>query len=87
MKRTYVYHILIGNNENVDVDLFMLARNAGVAIEFCQDIYRQKHYNSYKAIKVGVSDLPQDTRIMNEEETEQLIRAGAANSDKFSERF
>ena len=79
--------MLIGNNGNVTEDFFMLARNKDRAIEFCQDLYRDKKYNFYKVIKVGVSHTLQDTQIISDYEAERLRAAGADKSDFYSEQF
>ena len=86
-KKSYIYHLLIGHENNVEVDIFMVARNAGVAIDYCKDFYKDKKYNSYQAIKVGVSRTLQDTRIMDDYEAQMLIKSGASLSDFYSEKF
>lgn len=86
-KKTYIYHMLIGNNGNVVEDFFMLARNKDRAIDFCQNEFKDKKYNFYRVIKVGVSHTLQDTQIISEYEAERLRQAGAAESDFYSERF
>lgn len=85
-KKTYVYRLLIGNNDNVEVDCFMYARNAGRAIDYCKELYKDKKYNSYQAIKVGISHSLQETQILSNYEAEKLRNAGAEKGEKFSER-
>ena len=85
-KKTYVYRLLIGHDSNVEVDCFMYARNAGQAIDFCKELYKDKKYNSYQAIKVGLSHTLQETQVLSNYEADQLRKAGAEKGDKFSER-
>lgn len=85
-KKTYIYRMLIGNNDNTEIDTFCMARNAGIAIDFCKEKYKDKKYNSYQAIKVGISHTLQDTQILEPAEAEKLRRAGATRSEKYSER-
>lgn len=85
-KKTYIYRMLIGNNENIEVDVFMYARNATVATDFCKKLYRDKKYNYYKPIKVGVSHTLQDTQILQEYESNKLRNSIASQSDKYAER-
>lgn len=89
-KKTYIYRMLIGKNKNTDVDIFLdiylYARNADVAKDFCKEKYKKEHYNYYKAIKVGVAHTLKDTQILQDEEAEKLMNSIASLSDKYSER-
>ena len=84
-KKTYIYHMLIGNNDNTEVDIFMFARNATVATEFCKELYKEKKYNSYKAIKVGMSHYLRDTQVVSDEDDKRLRNSAASTSDRFRE--
>lgn len=86
MKKTYVYHMLIGHNNKTELDFFMYARNATFALEYCKDLYREKKYNFYKAIKVGISHKERTTQIIPEEDAVKIRQAGADEIKKFSER-
>ena len=86
-KKTYIYHMLIGDSKKISEDFFMLARNKDCAVEFCKEKFRDKKYCYYQAIKVGVSHTLQDTQIIDEYEAEQLRNAGADKSDFYSEQF
>ena len=85
-KKTYIYRIRIGNNGKAEHDFFMFARNGDVAIQYCQNIYRDKHYNFYKATKVGISHTLQETGIISDFEAKQMIDAGATRSEAYAER-
>lgn len=85
-KKTYIYRMLIGHNGNVEVDLFMYARNQNVALAFCKEKYHDQKYNYYKPIKVGVSHMLRDTQIVSEYEAEKLKNSIASKGDKYSER-
>lgn len=84
-KKTYIYRILIGNNGKDDVDIFMYARNADVALAYCKNKYKVNKYNYYEAIKVGLSHYPQDTQIIDDESSEKLRNSIASQSDKYRE--
>lgn len=85
-KKTYLYRMLIGNNGNADVDIFLYARNSKVATEFCKELYRSKKYNYYKAIKVGISLKVKETGLVTKEEDEKLRKTIAVSSNIYSER-
>ena len=85
-KKTYLYHMLIGNNDKVEVDCFMFARNSGVAIDFCKELYREMRYNSYQAIKIGQSHILRETQIVPKENEPKIRQAIANKPDKYSER-
>ena len=78
--------MLIGHDDRVEVDIFMYARNAGIATEYCKEIYKEKKYNSYQAIKVGLSHTLVDTQILQKDEADQLRQAGGDRGEKYSER-
>lgn len=84
-RKTYVYHLLIGHEDRIEVDCYMFARNAGVAIDYCKELYRDKKYNSYRAIKVGLARELKDTQIIDEYEADKIRRAGG-DQEKYSER-
>ena len=84
-KKTYIYHMLIGNYGDYEVDTFMFARNACVAIEYCKELYKDKKYNSYKAIKVGVSHYLRNTQMVSPEDEEKLRNSIASQGDEYRE--
>ena len=85
-KKSYMYHMLIGQDNNAEVDCFMIARNAGVAIDYCKNLYKDKKYNSYQAIKVGICHKLEETRILDNEEEAKLRHAGADRGIKYREK-
>ena len=85
-KKTYIYWVHAGyNNEKVD-DFFMYARNRTVAIDYCKEYYKDKKYSFYKTIKIGLSHVLRDTVIIEGYEAEKLRQAIAERGEKFSER-
>ena len=84
-KKTYIYHVLIGNDNQTDIDIFVLARNMSDGISFLQEKYRDKKYNSYKMIKIGESGLLEETQIISNDKAEKLRKAGMANNTAFRE--
>jgi hypothetical protein len=85
-KKTYIYRVLIGNNGNVFEDIFLYARNAKVALDFCKEIYKDKKYNYYYANKVGLSHTLRNTEIITGYSAYKLRNSIAAEDKKFSER-
>ena len=78
--------MLIGNNDDIDIDVYMYARNADVEKEFCKKIYKEKKYNTYKAIKVGMTLTLKDTQIVTDYESDKLKSSTASLSDSYCER-
>ena len=85
-KKTYIYRMLIGHDDNIEVDIFLFARNANNAKEFCKQVYKDNKYNTFKPIKVGISHTLKDTQIVSEYESEKLKNSIASKGDKYSER-
>ena len=85
-KKTYIYHMLIGHDNKTEVDIFCYANNAGLAVEYCKELYKDKKYNSYQAKKVGVSLYPRETQIVSDGDAMKLRKAGADKDVQFSER-
>ena len=88
-KKSYLYRMLIGTcrGEYTDIqyDIFCVARNAKVAKEYCKEKYRDKKFNYYQAIKVGVSHTLRDTEILSDDETWKLRQSIATKGEKYRE--
>lgn len=85
-KRTYIYRLEAGyNNKAPEVIEFFYAPNSKRLIQYAQNIYRDKHYNLFKTIKVGLSKYHEDMRIITEFESWQLKQTQTA--DAYSERI
>ena len=85
-KKTYIYRVLIGYNGNTEVDIFMYARNEKTALDYCKQLYKDKKYNYYKPIKVGISLWLRDTGIVTAKEDEQLRNSVASIGETYYER-
>lgn len=85
-KKTFIYRMKLGYNDKVETDVFMYARNKETAINYCKELYRDKKYNKFKAIKVGISLWLRDTGIVTAEEDKQLRNSVASMSDTYYER-
>ena len=85
-KKTYIYRMNVGRNNKAETDFFMYARNSKTAIEYCKEIYKDKKYNYFKPIKVGVSLWLRDTGIVSDEEDKKLRNSIAVKSESYSER-
>ena len=51
-----------------------------------QELYKDKKYNSYQAIKMGISHYPRETQIISEGDAVKLRKAITDPNIKFSER-
>lgn len=86
MKKAYIYRMLIGHNDNTEIDIFLFARNAKIAKEYCKELYKEKKYNYYKPIKVGVSLRLRDTGLVSDDEDKKLRNTIAIKGESYSER-
>lgn len=84
-KKTYIYHVLIGNNGVTEIDTFILARNSKVGEAFCKETYKDKKYNTYKFIKVGISHEDEGTQILSADLAQKLRANGYADGDFYRE--
>lgn len=84
-KKLYIYHALIGNNSVTEVDTFILARNSKVAEAFCKELYKDKKYNTYRFIKVGISHDNEETQILPQDLIQKLRANGYADGDFYRE--
>ena len=84
-KKTYIYHVLAGNNGVTEIDTFILARNAKVGENFCKEQYKDKKYNTYKFIKVGISHEDEETQILSEDLAQKLRANGYARGEFYRE--
>lgn len=78
--------MFIGKNDNVETDVFLFARNSKTAVDYCRELYKDKKYNSYKPIKVGVSLYPRETGLVSAEDDKKLRSTIAVKGDAYSER-
>ncbi len=85
-KKTYLYRMIIGNNQRQEFDVFVYARNSKTALEYCKELYREKKYNYYKPIKVGVSLYLRSTGIVDKEDEVKLRNSIAVKGDSYTER-
>ena len=77
----------IGYYPDFEQDIFMYARNSKTAEAYCKEVFREKHYNNYKAIKVGISHTLRETGFISDFEAQQLIAAGAKRAEFYSENI
>lgn len=85
-KKIYLYRMIVGNNGKQEFDVFVYARNSKVALEYCKELYRDKKYNYYKPIKVGVSLYLRNTGIVSDEQDQKLRNSIAVKGESYTER-
>lgn len=85
-KITYIYRLEAGyaHNEFPEVIEFFYAPNSKRLIKYAQSIYKNKKYNKYKTIKVGMSKIPEEMRLISDFEGMQLKKYYTA--DAYAER-
>ena len=86
-KKTYIYRLEAGyaNEEHPREVEFFYAANSKRLIPFAQKLYKDKKYNKYKTIKVGVSKKQEEMRMITDFESWQLKTYMTA--DSYSERI
>lgn len=85
-KKTYLYRMLIGNDETDEIDIFMFARNSKTATEYCKKLYKDMKYTKFKPIKVGVSLYPRETGLVSKEDDAKLRNSIAVKGERYCER-
>lgn len=87
MKHTYIYRLEAGYSykDKPEVIEFFYAPNSKRLIQYAQGIYKEKKYNKFKTVKVGLSNSPEEMRQISEFESWQLKQTMTA--DAYSERI
>ena len=85
-KVTRIYRLEAGYSykEEPEVIEFFYATNSKRLIQYAQNMYRDKKYNKYKTILVGVSKYPEEMRLISDFESFQLKQSMTAPA--YSER-
>lgn len=86
MKKTYIYRLEAGYAHKISPDLieFFYAPNSKRLIQYAQTLYRDKKYNKFKTVKVGISKVPEEMRMISGFEGWSLKQGMAA--DMYAER-
>lgn len=84
---SYIYRLEAGYNykEHPEVIEFFYAPNSKRLIQYAQNMYRDKKYNKYKTIKVGMSKTYEEMRMISDFEGWQLKQHYMG--DAYSERI
>ena len=87
MKHTYIYRLEAGYSYKQEPEIieFFYAPNSKRLIKYAQSIYKDKKYNKYKTVKVGMSNVIEEMRQISEFESWQLKQTMTA--DAYSERI
>ena len=86
-KKTYIYRLEAGyaHKEQPEVIEFFYAPNSKRLIKYAQNMYHEKKYNKYRTIKVGMSNTPEEMRLISDFEGWQLKQSMTA--DYYAERI
>ena len=79
-KQTIIYRLEAGYSykETPEVVEFFYAPNSKRLIQYAQNMYRDKKYNKYKTIKVGISKYSEDMRLISDFESWHLKQSMTA---------
>ncbi len=86
VKKTYIYRLEMGHQDQIEETIFIYARNAGIAVDYCKTIYKDKKYDHFHAIKVGASNELRETSIFTKDENERIRKTNAVGADAYAER-
>ena len=83
-KKTYIYKVSMSRNNGPEKTVHLYARNAGIAVEFCKEAYKDKKYDAFKAVKKGESVLRETAFLTSEEE--RKLQSLQPEADAYAER-
>ena len=87
MKHMYIYRLEAGYSHKKEPEVieFFYAPNSKRLIQYAQNVYRDKKYNKYKTIKIGLSKTLEEMRMISPFESWQLKKNYMA--DAYAERI
>ena len=87
MKNTYIYRLEAGYSykDKPEIIEFFYAPNSKRLVKYAQTMYKDKKYNKFKTVKVGLSKEPEQMRLISDFESWQLKQTMTA--DFYSERI
>jgi len=86
-RTTYIYRLEAGYSYKKDPEVieFFYAPNSKRLIKYAQNMFKDKKYNLFKTIKVGISKTKEEMRMISDFESWQLKQTMTA--DAYSERI
>ena len=86
-KTKYIYRLEAGYSYKKDPEIveFFYAPNSKRLIQYAQNMYKDKKYNKYKTVKVGLSNIQEEMRLISDFESWQLKQSMTAEA--YSERI
>ncbi len=86
-KVTYIYRLEAGYSykDKPEVVEFFYAPNAKRLIQYAQNMFRDRKFNKYKPVKVGISNVYEEMRMISDFESWQLKQTMTA--DAYAERI
>lgn len=88
-KSTFIYRVEMGNHPEVKEIAFCYARNSDVAVSSMQTIFKNRHYNMFKAYKLGETDYrkhPGPFEVLPKDEEEYLRKIKSTVGERYAER-
>lgn len=87
MKQTYIYRLEAGYSYKKEPEVveFFYAQNSKRLIKYAQALFKDKKYNKFKTIKVGLTKDDEDMRMISDFESWHLKQYYTA--DAYSERI
>ena len=85
-KRMYIYRLESGyDKRDPEAIEFFYAPNAKRLIQYAQSFYKDRKYNKFKAVKVGITKNPEEMRLISDFESWYLRQNAMA--EFYSERI
>ena len=86
-KITYIYRLEAGYSHKKEPEVieFFYAPNSKRLIQYAQNMYREKKYNMYKPVKIGISKDEHEMRMISDFESWSLKQNYMA--DAYAERI
>ena len=87
MKKTYIYRLEAGYSYKPEPEVieFFYAPNSKRLIKYAQNMFKEKKYNKFKTVKVGLSKNEEEMRMISDFESWTLKQNYMA--DAYAERI
>ena len=87
LKTTYIYRVDAGYSHKDEYIFreFFYARNKKTLIKYVQNIWKEYHFNKFSVVKIGLSNIEEEMRMISDFESWQLKQHYMA--DAYAERI
>lgn len=88
VKETFIYRVEMGHHPEVKEIAFCYARNSSYAIYHMQMLFKDRHYNLYKAYRLGEADFarhPWSFELLPKDEEEYLRKIRSTVGETYEE--